>query len=74
MGFLTAAAFVLTSNLPLTQWASAFAEDQILASAMLGHLRPSRPVYWAFTVQGGSELMVGKEPACRRPFLSLTKG
>jgi hypothetical protein len=38
VGFLTAAAFVLTSNLPLTQWAIAFAEDQITAFRHAGTL------------------------------------
>ena len=29
---------VLTSNLPLTKWASAFADDQTLTAAMLDRL------------------------------------
>ena len=32
-------AIVLTSNLPFTQWASAFADDQTLTAAMLDRLR-----------------------------------
>ena len=31
-------AIVLTSNLPFTQWASAFADDQTLTAAMLDRL------------------------------------
>lgn len=33
---------VLTSNLPFTQWASAFADDQTLTAAMLDRLLPPR--------------------------------
>ncbi len=33
---------VLTSNLPFTQWAGAFADDRTLTAAMLDRLLPTR--------------------------------